>query len=187
MLESPPSFTVKNYAARPFSISFDFDVKHMFPPIPHENEEKDAYYQFEKQTLLNIQSHDTAVFDIKLFIQSMCPDVVDIFGNDLYFNVHFMNTREPNKVYYSHYFGGDTVMGGYMEFILPSITTIPNMAEKLEAFMERINARHAVNNAPMLKFVHLTDGMVYFSCQMMYEDIHKLRVKDGQVFVCQAI
>lgn len=170
-----PSFTVKNYASKVFAVTFDIDIDSQFM---NKNNDQETYEKW-KNELARIQLGDGS-FDRKLFLQSMYSDLIDTFGDFFSFNVHFMNSRELNKVYYYHYFDGKPCMGGYIEFFFPCIKTLPDMIEKLEEFSKRIKA-NGDDGIPIVKFVHLNVGTTHYSKAADYEDVHKLVVKDGVV------
>jgi hypothetical protein len=141
------SFTVNNYASKEWSVTFDIVHKDGTP--------------LTKEETIQFQSYVTPPPERQELLEVMDKCIREVFGEDVYqFNVYFMKRGlTSNSPQYWHYFHGDTVMGGYIEFFfMDKIMTIPGMSERLELLMKNV-----VENAPTyaVKIVHVHVGTIH--------------------------
>lgn len=156
------SFTVTGYASKNFAVSFDI------MPAGCQGDPSN-------EELIELQSKG-GTFDRVLFLEAMYSSLVDCFGNDFKFVVHFMNLK-GGRVWWNHFFEGATsCMGGYIDFHFPNIRTLPDMMERLEAFATQVRQDDTV---PTIKFVHLRPYVASYGGVCV--DTHKFVVKDGVV------
>jgi len=157
------SFSVQNYASREWAVTFDIIHKDGTPLTTEET--------------IKVQCYDAPPERHELLaVMDKC--IREVFGDDhYYFTVYFMrtglNTRNPP--HYWHYFKGDTVMGGYIEFFfMDKILTIPGMMERMELLMQKVVGKAQTY---AIKIVHVNVGTFHSpKCQGRgYHDLDEYR------------
>lgn len=141
------SFTVQKYASKDWAVTFDIVHKDGTP--------------LSKDEIIQVQSPYEAPQERKELLAIMETCIHEVFGDDISnFTVHFMRKGlTSNGPQYWHYFDGDPIMGGNIEFFfMDKIMTIPGMVERLEVLMQKIVEKVQTY---AIKIVHVNVGTIH--------------------------